>query len=469
MKLRKNIKIGIIIILSVVIVSMLYIFLTLPKISFYHHVEQVEINQEYDALSYIQKVRNCDIEDIKVDTSNVNINQLGEYVIQYMVGDDQYDLTLKVVDTQAPKLSVKNGDVEVNSQVDVNQFVDKVEDATQTKVYFKKDYKFNKEEKKKIVVVAEDEAGNKTEEELEINVIKDNEKPTLSGLKDLTVTKGGKIDYLKNVSAKDNFDKNPTIEVDDSQVDLSKAGTYIVTYKVKDKSGNENQYKKKVSVVEKKSVSEVKQSKNKIVYLTFDDGPSENTKKILDILDKYNVKATFFVTGNGQKYNQYIKLAYQKGHTIGLHTYSHNYKTVYKSTDAYFNDLDKVGNMVKKEIGFVPKYIRFPGGSSNAVSRKYCRGIMTKLTTMVQEKGYQYYDWNVSSGDADGNNIAVKTIVKESTSSKANNIMLLVHDTKAKSTTVQALPQIIEHYQALGYTFKAIDDTSYTPHHHVNN
>jgi len=188
----------------------------------------------------------------------------------------------------------------------------------------------------------------------------------------------------------------------------------------------------------------------------------------LDILDKYDAKATFFVTGNGQKYNSYIKEAYDAGHTIGLHTYSHNY-SIYTSEETYFEDLTKIGNMVKDIIGYVPKYIRFPGGSSNTVSKKYCSGIMSDLVDAVHEKGYEYYDWNVSSGDASGNNVAVSKIVKNSTSSNANSIVILMHDTDAKDTTVEALSEIIEYYQNKGYVFKGIDDSSYTAQHSVNN
>ena len=166
----------------------------------------------------------------------------------------------------------------------------------------------------------------------------------------------------------------------------------------KDSSGNKITVKRKVNVIKK--IGSDKQSNEKVVYLTFDDGPSENTKKIMDILAKYDAKATFFVTGRNQDYNYLIKDAYNAGHTIALHTYSHEYSTVYASVDAYFDDLNKVGQMVKKEIGFVPHYIRFPGGSSNTVSRRYCQGIMSTLTKEVVEKGYQYYDWNGDSTDA---------------------------------------------------------------------
>ena len=147
------------------------------------------------------------------------------------------------------------------------------------------------------------------------------------------------------------------------------------------------------------SVGTTEQSDEKIVYLTLDDGPSDNTQAVLDILDKYNAKATFFVTGEMPEYKDMIKAAYDKGHTIGMHTYSHDYAKVYASVDAYFQDLDQIGQMVQEEIGYVPCFIRFPGGSSNTVSKKYTAGIMSTLVQEVQNRGYQYYDWNGSSGD----------------------------------------------------------------------
>ena len=175
------------------------------------------------------------------------------------------------------------------------------------------------------------------------------------------------------------------------------------------------------------------------------------------------------MTGTNQNYNYLIKEAYDKGHTIGLHTYSHDYQTVYSSVAGYFDDLTKVGNMVKDLIGFTPRYIRFPGGSSNTVSRKYTPGIMTTLSKEVINRGYQYYDWNGDSTDASGNNVPVSKLIANATSSKSNNINILCHDTNAKSTTVQALPAIIENYLARGYRFEAIDDNSFVPHQGINN
>ena len=215
------------------------------------------------------------------------------------------------------------------------------------------------------------------------------------------------------------------------------------------------------------SVGTTEQSDEKIVYLTLDDGPSDNTQAVLDILDKYNAKATFFVTGEMPEYKDMIKAAYDKGHTIGMHTYSHDYAKVYASVDAYFQDLDQIGQMVQEEIGYVPGFIRFPGGSSNTVSKKYTAGIMSTLVQEVQNRGYQYYDWNVSSGD--GGTATTEEIIAQSETDKYHQVMLLFHDAATKETTIEALPTVLEYYKNLGYSFKAIDRESLVVHHQVNN
>ena len=295
----------------------------------------------------------------------------------------------------------------------------------------------------------------------------DTTKPEFKGLDDLTVSLNTTPDLKAGVEVSDNSLEKIQYKIDSKKLDTSKEGTYEVTYSAKDSSGNKTTAKRKIEVIKK--IGSDHQSDEKVVYLTFDDGPSENTQKIMDILARYNAKATFFVTGRNQKYNYLIKDAYNAGHTIALHTYSHDYQTVYSSVDGYFDDLNKVGEMVKNEIGFVPHYIRFPGGSSNTISRKYCQGIMSTLTKEVVEKGYQYYDWNGDSTDASGNHVAVDKLIRNGTLCHDNNVMILCHDTQAKDTTVQALPAIIEHYKNLGYTFKGIDDKTYTPHQSVNN
>ncbi len=206
----------------------------------------------------------------------------------------------------------------------------------------------------------------------------------------------------------------------------------------------------------------------KVVYLTIDDGPSENTQAVLDILDRYGCKATFFVVGHNPEYYDLIGEAYRRGHTIGLHTFSHDYETVYSSVDAYYADLDAIGQVVKEQIGYVPCFIRFPGGSSNEVSANYSVGIMSVLVDSVREQGYQYFDWNMSTGDG-AEHTADEIVGYATQPTEYQNIVLLCHDSATKQSTVEALPRIIEHYQALGYSFEAIDRSTIVTHHGVNN
>ena len=206
-------------------------------------------------------------------------------------------------------------------------------------------------------------------------------------------------------------------------------------------------------------------SGKRVCYLTFDDGPSKNTPKILEILKQYNVKATFFVINSSDI--GYVKNIYEEGHTVGLHTASHNYAGIYSSVDAYFNDLQQISDRVESIIGIKSTVMRFPGGSSNLVSAKYCKGIMTRLVTLVPQKGYSYFDWNVSSGDADSNTPSytyIRNNVLNSAKNK-NSICVLMHDAAAKTTTVQALPEIIEGLTKMGYTFEALTPNTYGYHH----
>lgn len=236
--------------------------------------------------------------------------------------------------------------------------------------------------------------------------------------------------------------------------------------------------KKKIETLSAKKAAEAAVSSpqspvpsgEKICYLTFDDGPSKNTPLILDILKNYNAKATFFVINTGDI--GYIQRIHDEGHTVGLHTYSHNYAQLYSSTDAYFNDLQQISDKVESIIGIRPTVMRFPGGSSNKVSAKYCKGIMTQLVTLVQEKGYSYFDWNISSGDADSTTPSY-TYIRNNVLNNArnkNSICVLMHDASAKTTTVQALPEIIEGLTNMGYRFEALTPEAYGYHHqNLNN
>lgn len=208
----------------------------------------------------------------------------------------------------------------------------------------------------------------------------------------------------------------------------------------------------------------------KVCYLTFDDGPSENTLKVLDILKRYNAKATFFVIGRGNL--DYTKQIVEGGHAVALHSNTHDYGQIYSSTQAYFSDLQALSDKVYKKCGVRSKLIRFPGGSSNTTSRDYCPGIMTELTRQVEEQGYHYFDWNIDSEDASGHGIPAAELVgniKKHDYSQYTKICILCHDTDAKDTTVEALPEMIEHLAAQGFVFEALTEDSPEFHHGVNN
>ncbi len=178
------------------------------------------------------------------------------------------------------------------------------------------------------------------------------------------------------------------------------------------------------------------------VYLTFDDGPSAYTDDILDILDAYGVKATFFVVGK-QGYTEQYQRIVNEGHSLGMHSYSHKYQEIYSSLDAYRQDMDKLHDYLYELTGVDCKIARFPGGSSN---KKTSRINMQELIRYLGEVGIQYYDWNVSSGDAAAVPIDAEQIADNVLKhvDRYNTVIVLMHDAAGKKSTVEALPTIIE-------------------------
>ena len=252
--------------------------------------------------------------------------------------------------------------------------------------------------------------------------------------------------------AVDNCDGDITASVvKEGSVDTSKVGSYTIKYVVKDKAGNEASKERKINVINKPSLN---QGIPGTIYLTFDDGPKDGTTNvILDILKEEGVKATFFVTNNGP--DSLIKREYDEGHTVALHTATHDYSIVYASDESYYQDLANVQARVKRITGETSMIIRFPGGSSNTVSRKYSPGIMSRLTQSTLAKGYKYYDWNISSGDAGGTTEAsgvYNNVIGSLRKDRAN--MILMHD--IKTYTRDALRQIITFGKQNGYNFERI-------------
>ena len=250
-------------------------------------------------------------------------------------------------------------------------------------------------------------------------------------------------------------------------VDDTTPGTYTLNYSVKDSFGNKSKAQRTV-VVKRIVNDESKASSGKIIYLTFDDGPGPYTEELLDTLKKYNVRATFFVTHGFPKYEDMIAKEAAAGHTVAVHTYTHRYEDIYASTDAYWSDFNRMNDIIESQTGKRSTLFRFPGGSSNTVSANYSQGIMTKLTKQAGEKGYTYFDWNVSSGDAGGTSspsgVYDNCVAGVSSHDKS---VILCHD--IKSYTVEAMDDFIEWALKEGYTFLPLSSYSPTAHHGVNN
>ncbi|MCB2355208.1 polysaccharide deacetylase family protein [Clostridium estertheticum] len=194
---------------------------------------------------------------------------------------------------------------------------------------------------------------------------------------------------------------------------------------------------------------------HKIAYLSFDDGPSaNNTPVILKTLDKYNIKATFFIVGNmAIKYPDLVKKELADGHSIGNHSYSHNYNYLYSNTNTFISDINKCDTILKSILGsnFSTKLVRFPGGSFG--------GKLKPFRESLNSAGYNYVDWNDLTGDAEGQNIPASKLLsnlKKNTEGK-DHVVILMHDFFTKSTTAQALPQVIEYLKSQKYSFKTLN------------
>lgn len=198
---------------------------------------------------------------------------------------------------------------------------------------------------------------------------------------------------------------------------------------------------KEASVEEKDPSTDTMEYKK--IYLTFDDGPSSNTDRILDVLKEYDVKATFFVVGRTDEKSKerYVRIV-EEGHTLGMHSYSHQYQNIYASKEAFADDMNRLQEYLYELTGVWSRIYRFPGGSSNTVSRTD----MSELIQYLTDLGIDYYDWNVASGDAVSNLLPSSTIINNCLNSidAHEECVILFHDASEKTTTVDALPRIIE-------------------------
>ena len=429
-----------------------YYYLILPSIKLKGSKNiVVEYETSYNEKGFTAKHFGKDITSKVKVKNNINPNKIGKYEVIYSVKSNglskEVVRNVSIIDTKKPKMNVDSSDVYVcpgdeyiKEQVIASDNYDG-EISNKVKVDISK-------EKDKVVYSVKDSSGN-TESVTKKILYEDKENPIikLNGSEIIYSFVGEQFnDPLYTVT--DNCDGDFTNKVTvTGGVDIYNVGEYNITYTAKDDAGNEASVTRKVFIKKRDAVG--------TIYLTFDDGPKEGTTNvILDILKEEGVEATFFVTNSGPDY--LIKRMYDEGHTVALHTASHNYQTVYSSVDAYYNDLYSVQERVKRITGHESKIIRFPGGSSNTVSRKYCSGIMTTLTQDVVNRGFKYYDWNLSSGDAAGGSPTATDIYNNVVYSlrKDRVNMVLMHD--IKTYTRDSLRDIIRYGKNNGYTFEKI-------------
>ncbi|MBR2745247.1 MAG: polysaccharide deacetylase family protein [Erysipelotrichaceae bacterium] len=400
-------------------------------------------------------------EELQFDKSdNIDVNKLGVYQVVYHATDGKQEKvarrTVSVEDHTPPVIElITDPD---HYTLPGHEYQEEGYTVTDNYDGDISDHMQSSNDGEYIHYTARDNHGNVAEAERFI-IYDDRKGPviTLDGGSSVTIARGR--NFSNGYSAVDDLDGDVTANVKvEGSVDTSTEGTYTLKYTVSDSYGNVSEATRTVRVVGSQGV----------VYLTFDDGPSGYTPRLLDILDKYNVKATFFVTNAfpGSIYN--IKRAYESGHTIAVHSYTHNYAQIYSSDDAYWADFEAMEDIIVAQTGHRTNLFRFPGGSSNTVSRNYSYGIMSRLTDQAYRKGYVYFDWNVASGDAGettSSSVVYQNIIDGV--SRMNTSVVLCHD--SKGYTVDAIEDVIIWCLDHGYTLLPLDANSFTAHHGVNN
>ena len=398
--------------------------------------------------------------------SNLNTNELGTYKItyrfKYSAFDIQKERVIKVVDDVKPEI-ITDDVINICPNDKVPEIKYQANDEYDGDLTDKVVVNYGEDT---ISLSVSDNSNNVANKDVTIDRV-DKTKPEikLKGNETIYLNVGSGY-YEPGYTASDNCDGDLTDKVTVTGGVGGDIGDYTITYSVSDNNDNQTSVTRKV-IRRNYNLYNSGTIGNGVIYLTFDDGPSEGTTNvILDILKEEGIKATFFVTCRGPDY--LIKRMADEGHMVALHTCSHDYSQVYSSVDNYFNDLNQIKNRVLNITGVDAKIIRFPGGSSNTISRNYQYGIMSSLTSMVLDKGYRYFDWNVDSKDAGGANSAssVYNNVINGLSFGRSNVVLM-HDIKYQ--TRDALRDIINYGKSQGYLFGRLENDTYMIRHSVNN
>ena len=317
-----------------------------------------------------------------------------------------------------------------------------------------------------VIYTVTDSSGNTTQVHRSIRY-DDPVAPELTISGDLQITISAGTPYTEpGYSANDNCDGDVTSLVSvEGLVNANVPGTYTLTYTVTDAHGNTATATRTIVVEAVKQPDNVVPN-GKIIYLTFDDGPSKYTETLLDVLAQYNVKATFFVTNQSSKYASVMKRIVDEGHAIGIHSYTHVYSDIYSSKEKFFADFDKMRQLIYDHTGVWTTLHRFPGGSGASMFKKTYAGINVQLVQELTAMGYQYFDWNVDSGDSGSNKTADAVYQAVIAGVQKHDVScVLQHDIKQHS--VEAVARIIEWGLANGYTFLTLDADSPVFHQNI--
>lgn len=426
----------------------------------------IELNStftpKYEATNFFNNYKNKVVVKNTVDTSKEG-NYEVTYSLKYLFLTITKKQIINVLYTKAPTLKLE-GSQEVNlcpnakfQEPGYSAYDEYYGDVTSKVKVFQNDNTITYEVKNR--------NGKKVTATRKINYV-DTEIPTLTlqGSNPLILVSG--TSYTEpGYNVTDNCTQNLSSKVQVSgTVNTNKVGEYKLTYTVKDDNNNSATATRIVKVISP-------ETSQGIIYLTFDDGPSSTiTPAILDILKEEGIKATFFVTDKSDSLNYLLLREKNEGHSLALHTASHNYAKIYTSETNFLQDLTQIHDKVYKVTGVDTKIIRFPGGASNTISKKYCPGIMSNLTKTVEGQGYTYFDWNVDSDDAGSAKTSQDVYKNVTTSLKKNRAnVVLMHDFENNHKTLEALRDIINYGKTNGYVFKRITSNTEPIHHHVNN
>lgn len=450
------------------IISFISCYLLSPKIKIEENKITIQVGEVFEEPKYIAMLNDRDVTRLVQKKGTVNENKVGtykiEYDIKYSIFEDKKIVIVDVIDQESPKIELAGGEeVTICPNKDYEEIgytaTDNYDGDLTGKVTVE-------QEIDKIIYRVKDSSDNQTEVIRKINK-NDSEKPSISlkGNATMTILIGNTYNE-PGYTATDNCDGDITDRVTVTEtINTNIPGTYYITYEVADSYENEATITRTVKVI-----SHAEDEKG-VIYLTFDDGPSSTiTKEVLRILKEEGIEATFFVINHSDDLNYLIKQEFDEGHTVAIHSYTHNYAYIYQSESNYFSDLEKMKSKIKQITGIDSNIIRFPGGSSNTVSKKYNKEIMTRLTKQVVEKGYHYFDWNVGSGDA-GDVKSSKEVYNNVTQSLSHNRsnVVLMHDFENNYYTLNALRDIIEYGKQNGYIFKKITYDTEMVTHRVNN